>query len=564
MVIGEHLAVRLRTLRDGAALQILALDRGHHGRARGVSSVLSLGVNAYVEDPMRFGELQEKLAGLVAAAARHAQELGGLPALLAQPALASGDLSGIPLPAYVFGLHREQRDGVLVIAHRELTRRVFLRAGAPVSYDSNAPRDSLLAHLGERGRLSEQQAAEVSRSLAQGLRIGAALAEAGVELEGVSLLETLRDYTREKVAEALGMPAGRWAFYQGGGFEQEIATVELPTLAVLLDCVRRAVPLKHLHQVLKQHLGHFPYRTASFAVELPSLGLSTSDLKIAMQANGRVRLRELLAHGRGDLREGATLYWLLALAGAIDFRETPEGEGAETLPPRKRKALPQDITQALREEAVRIITGSYFRVLGLTIAADRAEVERAYREIAPRFHPDSYPEYDLSDVEDLLESVQEKLTASYKVLSNDEKRRAYLQFLLSRLEVPRSAGVQADAEIALKRGEAALRRGEVTVARIAFERAVELNPREPEYYSFLAWATWLTEGQAPAQRAQAALRTLKKGLSLNPHLERAQVIHAIIEGEQGEHAHARRRLLKVLELNPSSVIAKAALRRVGR
>ena len=276
---------------------------------------------------MRFGELQEKLAGLVSAAARHARELGGLAALLAQPALASGDLTGIPLPAYAFGLHRDRRDGVLVIAHRELTRRVFLRAGAPVSYDSNAPRDSLLAYLGERGRLSEQQAADVSRSLGEGLRIGAALAEAGVEFEGESLLETLRDYTREKAAEALGMPAGRWAFYEGGSFEQEIATVELPALAVLLACVRRAVPLKHLLQGIKPHLGHFPYRTAGFAQELPSLGLSTTDLKIAMQANGRVRLRELLAHGRGDLREGASLYWMLALSGAIDFREAAGGRG---------------------------------------------------------------------------------------------------------------------------------------------------------------------------------------------------------------------------------------------
>src|SRR5690606_40184060 len=55
------------------------------------------------------------------------------------------------------------------------------------------------------------------------------------------------------------------------------------------------------------------------------------------------------------------------------------------------------------------------------------------------------------------------------------------------------------------------------ISRVSFEQAVELNPREPEYYSFLAWATYLSEGQAPAVRAQAALRVLKKALSLNPY-----------------------------------------------
>ena len=91
-----------------------------------------------------------------------------------------------------------------------------------------------------------------------------------------------------------------------------------------------------------------------------------------------------------------------------------------------------------------------------------------------------------------------------------------------------------------------------------------LNPREPEYYSHLAWATYLDGGGPKEVRARDAQRVLRKALSLNPYLERAQVISAIIEEEQGEHASARKRLLKVLEMNPASKLARAALRKVGR
>lgn len=561
---GVHLALRLRALAPGGHVPVVAIDRGHLGRARGVGAVLELKVNAYVEDPLKGHELADKLDSLLAAAASRGTTQEGTAATLARSPVASGDLKGCALATQLHSLYRMERDGVLVVAHRDLSRRVYLRRGVPVSYDSTARQDALPMALVERGVLRAEQGEVVLRALASGMRIGAALSEAGVELSGEDLLTALRDCTRDKVAQVVGMREGRWAFYAGDEFLREVATVEVPALAPLLEGVRRGAPLRLLMQALKPHLQHFPQRTAEFGRDLPALALSNRDLKIAMQVNGRVALADLLAHGRGDLGESASLLWLLTLAGDVSYAPAPVGAGRETLAPRKRKPLPAELAASLREQAVHIIAGSYFRVLGLTIAADTDEVERAYRETAQRFHPDSYAGYDVSELEDLLESVQEKLSASYRVLSNDEKRRAYVQYLLSRLDVGRSAEVNVDAEIALKRGESALKRGDAKGALLAFEQAVALNPREPEYYSHLAWATYLDGSGPKAARAREAQRALRRALALNPYLERAQVISAIIEAEGGEHASARKRLLKVLEMNPSSRLAKAALRKVGR
>src|SRR5690606_13832019 len=106
------------------------------------------------------------------------------------------------LPIF-FSLYREAQDGVLVVASHDLTRRVYLRGGAPVSYDSTARQDTLAAWLVDRGRIRADEAEAVMVARAQGLRIGAALAEAGVNLEGEELLGVLREYTREKVAQVL-------------------------------------------------------------------------------------------------------------------------------------------------------------------------------------------------------------------------------------------------------------------------------------------------------------------------------------------------------------------------
>lgn len=566
---GAHVGHLIRNHSQGARVPIVAIDKGHLGKARGVNSVLDLKVNAYVADPLKPGELVSRLETLVRAA--QAVPATGLQATLSRPAVAAGDLKGYPLPALVHSLYRTRREGVLVVAYRDLTRRVYFLRGGAVNYDSSARQDALPGYLLERKIVTAEQAETVVQGLGSGLRIGAALADAGVDVAGEELLQLLRDYTRDRLAQVVGMREGRYAFYSGNEFEAEVATVEIPALAPLLDGARRSFPLKVLAGPLRTHLGEYPVRSPEFGRDLPVLGLNTDDLKIAMQINGRIVLRDLLAHGRGDLRRAYSLVWFLKLTGGLTFSATPVASGSEVLSstpdvigPRRRKALPAETAAALREGAVKIITSSYFRSLGLDIAADAEAVERAYHETAMKFHPDTYAEFDISDLKDLLDSVQEKLSASYRVLSVDEKRKAYLQYLVSRLDVGRATSVNVDAEIALRRGEAALKRKDARSAIQAFEEAISLNPREPEYYSYLAWATYQAGAGPQAERGKAAQKVLRKALSLNPYLERAQIISAIIDSDLGDAPLARKKLLKVLELNPFSQLAKAALRKVGR
>jgi DNA-binding response OmpR family regulator len=568
---GSHVGQLIRSHSQGGRVPIVAIDKGHLGKAKGVQAVLGLKVNAYIQDPLKPNELASKVDELVRAAAAVAPS-HGIDAMLERQAVTAGDLKGYPLPELVHVLYRQHRQGVLVVAYRDLARRVFFARGGAVNYDSSARQDALPSFLLERGIVSEAQAEIVVQALSSGLRIGAALADAGVEAAGQELLEILRDYTRNRLAQVVGMREGRFAFYAGDEYQQEVATAEIPALAPVLEGARRAIPLKVLAAPLRRHLGEYPVRSPEFGKDLPALGLDTDDLKIAMQINGRLLLRDLLAHGRGDLRRGYSLLWFLRLTGGVTFSPSPVAEeGAAFAPvpdviaPRKRKVLPSELAAALREGAVKIITSSYFHSLGLDIAADVEAVERAYHETAMRYHPDNFEEYDLSEVRDLLDSVQEKLSAAYRVLSVEEKRKAYLQFLVGKREVAgRVNAINVEAEILIRRGESYLRRKDYRMALQLFEEAVALNPREPEYYSYLAWATYHSALGTVKDRAKEAQKVLKRALSLNASLERAHIISAIIDNELEDATSARKKLLKVLELNPDSKLAKAALRKVGR
>ena len=64
----------------------------------------------------------------------------------------------------------------------------------------------------------------------------------------------------------------------------------------------------------------------------------------------------------------------------------------------------------------------YYEVLGVDRGADEADVKKAYRRLAMKYHPDRNPD-DASAEERFKEA-----TEAYQVLTDDEKRQRYDQF----------------------------------------------------------------------------------------------------------------------------------------
>ncbi len=202
----------------------------------------------------------------------------------------------------------------------------------------------------------------------------------------------------------------------------------------------------------------------------------------------------------------------------------------------------------------------------MELDADDEAVERAYRTVAPRFHPDGYAEYDVGDLTDLLATIQDRLAAAYRVLGNAGRRRAYLAYLLVRLEQTgaRRPGIDLDAELCLKRGQRALLLRRHAEAVSALREAVRRNPREPEYQALLALALLFDPGQSAAEGAQEARRVARRALGLQPEHPRATAVLALTEEALGELGEARRVALGGLKVHPQHEVLKRVLFRLNR
>jgi curved DNA-binding protein CbpA len=74
---------------------------------------------------------------------------------------------------------------------------------------------------------------------------------------------------------------------------------------------------------------------------------------------------------------------------------------------------------------------NYYKILGVTAGASAAEIKRAYRRLARKYHPDLNAEARDEQIK--------RINEAYEILSNSEKRAAYDKSLrLARLQAEKA------------------------------------------------------------------------------------------------------------------------------
>jgi tetratricopeptide (TPR) repeat protein/DNA-binding NarL/FixJ family response regulator len=547
---------------------VVVADKEHLGKALGLRACIPIKANAYIPDPTR-KELVERLRQLVAQSGQSRPRLRGAKLILSRAPSAHGEVKPGVVPRLLHQIWRALSEGILVLSDGGPEERFYFLRGVPVAYDSDDPADSLLRRLFESGRMDQATHDVALDALASGLSPGAALIAAGVLDPGEPLTAALRAHVKAMALRAVGLKKGRWHFHDGNEFAGQVQPTEILPLQAILEGARLHMPVKHFSDALKAVSDAYPVRTGDFQQLLPACALSNADLRLALAIDGHTLTSAYLEARKSELKDALGLLWFLSMVGAVAFHETPpESAGTNRYgaqPPGRKKPLPADRAQAIRQAALQIVPGTHLHALGVDITATTAEVERAYAEVESRFHPDGFSEFEVGDLEDLLTAIQSKVTAAYRVLGSEEKRRAYLGFLLVQFEISgaRRPGIDLDAEIALKRAEKALRGRRPAEAVEALREAAERNPREPEYLAMLAFACLLDPVLPASERAEEARRAAKRALALAPEHVRALAVLALAEEARGSASDARRIVLDALGVHPDHELLKAVLHRLS-
>ena len=292
-----------RAREASVAMTVVAYDHGHLGNVLGKSAAMRLKPDAYVTDVSQ-RELLDQITTLSGRwPTRPDTQPQGAAALLARPPALQGQLREGTLPATLVTLARTFRDGVLVLQQGETERRVYLRLGGPVSFDSTERNEAFDRWAVEAGRITEAQLSEALRERAGGaLSPAASLVAVGAVEPGPPLLAMLREHLQAMLARLVGIRQGRFRFHAGDEFLNDVQPLDVPALAHVLVGARAHLPLRALLANLLPDRARFPRRSDDFSEHVAQLGLQPRDLRLALELNGEHSLDEHLIARRSQLR----------------------------------------------------------------------------------------------------------------------------------------------------------------------------------------------------------------------------------------------------------------------
>jgi DnaJ-class molecular chaperone len=152
-----------------------------------------------------------------------------------------------------------------------------------------------------------------------------------------------------------------------------------------------------------------------------------------------------------------------------------------------------DIRSLIQQKQAYAKNKDYFALLGVSMDASRAQIQKAYFELARQVHPDRLRKQNLEDLVDEATVVFKVLSDAYNLLINPEQRAAYVEQM--GLHVAATGEVMGDrsdltemAKIFHHKGMLLLKRQDYARAEEFFRKAYDADAENAVYALRLGWS----------------------------------------------------------------------------
>ncbi len=299
-------------------------------------------------------------------------------------------------------------------------RTVWLNRGAVTAAESTFGGESLLDRARRDGLIDARQTAELQmlRS-ATAAETVVVLKERGF-LREAEVVPLVQRYTEQVALDAFSEPQSEYRLAEEGpGNETIAATLPRPTLPLVAEALRRALPVEELLQRLGGS-GAVP-TTIESELDLRGLGFADKERRMLGYCDGEANVEDLaLASGlKADVAFRALL--VAKLLGLIGLK----------VPPRTAVVTsPQLDVKRLEAKFEQVQDADYFTMLGLGRAAGGDEVLRAWQRLAEEFDPLKYSGHPDAALQQRAQVVYSVLEEAAKALGDDRRRAEYARHLV--------------------------------------------------------------------------------------------------------------------------------------
>ncbi|MBI3073868.1 MAG: response regulator [Deltaproteobacteria bacterium] len=524
-------------------------------------------------------------------------------AATAAPFALTGTLEKTPFAELFQPIYRARATGALFVMTAQVKKIVYVSKGYPTIVRSNILGECL-GRILVTERFITQPECDKSLDLvrATGRLQGAILLEMGV-MSPQNLKWALEKQLEVKLFDIFSWERGQYQYNARSDVPTAGISIDRSPANLIFDGVRRAMSPARIVALLMPRFDLYPVRVAEPLMQFQEVEMSDADRAFLGRLDGRKNVRRLLAeHELGPEQTPIILYSLLA-SGIIECRDrvsvaapsaTPTSDTAtpielEPVPLEAAPTEPEqpqvanrpsgasavssgksaaDSTRAGKTERVALLEfldaaskKDHFQLFGIPRDFMASDLRRSYLKLARDHHPDRFAGFP-DDVRDLAARAFAVISDALATLENPQKRADYIATLTtgkSAAAVEEQVKAVLQAEVEFQRGEALLRSKRFREAIEAFRAAVKLYPDEGEHHAMLGWAIFQANPR-DIRAAHEAQGYLKRGLQLNPKIERAYVFLGHIFKAMENRLAAEAMFEKSLTLNPDNIEAQRELR----
>jgi CheY-like chemotaxis protein len=472
----------------------------------------------------------------------------------------AGTLTERALPELIHQLYLAKATGLLHLEREGIKKVVYIKDGSPIFIRSNLLRECLGKMLVRENLVSADQSEEALRRAKESGRLhGAVLVEMGL-LTPHQLHLALGRQATAMLLVAFGWNDGSFRFLPSRDFKPGLATIEGSPAALILEGFRRYISDSRVAVLLAPHRDGYLLQTEPPPYPYSELHITGREAEILTLCRGNLTLSQLLDRYPLSRYEIEQLVAALLVTGLLASLPDPVAGATRPLTAGETGRL-QDSVLADFE---RLLPLDYFALFGVPQDAPAEDIRRQYFALAKKFHPDRFQQMHLSaEARKKINTLFQRLGEAYRVLSHAATRKEYTDRLGGRGAPPQfDVADLLQAETAFRKGLTCLRSQNYGEAREAFGWAARLDPTEPEYLTYFAWAKFKTAPTDPQQRAQV-LATLEQALGLGPKLDRTHLFLGYVLQEEGRAEEAEKRFELALKLNPKCTEAQRELRLIN-
>jgi len=221
-----------------------------------------------------------------------------------------------------------------------------------------------------------------------------------------------------------------------------------------------------------------------------------------------------------------------------------------------RKKEIQDKAAALGKE-------DYYALLGVTRDTPTAEIQKAFFALAKKWHPDRVPPV-LADVKDLCAKVFARMSEAHQTLMDPTKRSKYDTAKKPGGDDTPEAQAQVmailEAATNFQKAEICLRRNDFKMAEDLCKKAIDVEPKQADYISMMAWLQAQKPTKQDAGSTQEQVLELTRAIGISQACERAYFYRAMLLKRLGQEPQAIKDFKRAMELNPRNVDAQREVR----